>query len=283
MGRVVAFANMKGGVGKTTCVYLFATGVNKLFNINCRVLVVDLDPQANLTLCLVSQTMKMYLEQLNISYYFADRGTLDKYLFNSKVPNVDIIPSFIDLALVESRLHTDPLWPLKLKTGLDSIREHYDIILVDCPPNIGSLTVNGIVAADDVLVPVTPDTLAMRGFSRIRDTVQKIRLLNQDTRLSGIVINMLDRRYNSHITFMEMIKRNADNLPRVIGPITRRAAIARALEGSRYFTRESSESEQEGKNEVARFIRAVLEIARVIDREGEVNASQEENRAANAN
>ncbi|MEM4203259.1 MAG: AAA family ATPase [Candidatus Methanomethylicaceae archaeon] len=261
MGTVIAFANMKGGVGKTALTYVLVASAKKLLRLTDRILTVDLDPQANLTSILLPPTTANYIQDINIAKFFEEKASFQSRIHATKIQDVEIAPSYIDLAIVENEMRTDPLWPLKLKNALDGVKQNYDLIVLDCPPNIGPLTVNGLVAADHVFVPVTPDSMAMVGFTRIKDTIDRIKILNPNIKLSGIIPNMIDRRYASHNAYVEFIRRT-DTLPKMIGPVTRRAAILRLVEFGKQLSEEIADGDPELKNELISFTTSILEIVK---------------------
>lgn len=262
MGKVISFENMKGGVGKTTLVYLFLASFQKFVRNDIKILAVDLDPQANLTSIIIPPKFQQYLDQINNSLFFEGKTEFKSHIYSSKLNGVDLVPSYIDLALVENEMRSDPLWPLRLKGGIDEIKAVYDLIIVDCPPNIGPMTINAIVASDDILVPVTPDTMAMVGYTRIKTSVQKVHKLNQNVKVSALIVNMVDRRYNAHNAFIELLQHNKD-LPRIIGPITRRAAIFRIVELGKTISEELFAVDSNFHIELEELVNAVLDIGQV--------------------
>ncbi len=191
MGRVICIANQKGGVGKTT------TAINLAASIGAqeqRVLLVDLDPQANATSGL-GETR----DESNINVFQSMLGFHPIHLAikHTAFANVDLIPSSGDLIGAEialiSREDRDEL----LRRALHSIRDRYAFVLLDCPPSLGLLTVNALTAAQGVLAPVQAEYYAMEGLSQLLTTVERVReVLNPELEIDGVLLTMYDPRNN---------------------------------------------------------------------------------------
>jgi chromosome partitioning protein len=186
--RVIAIANQKGGVGKTT------TAVNlgaALAEAGFRVLVVDLDPQGN-----ASTGLGINPRDVETSVYdviMTDAPALD-CVEPTSLKNLFVLPATIDLAGAEIELVSAFSRELKLRRALDAVRPEYDIILIDCPPSLGLLTVNGLAAADDVIVPVQSEYYALEGLGQLLKNVAMVRSLNPTLDVRGIVLTMHDSR-----------------------------------------------------------------------------------------
>ena len=186
--RVIAIANQKGGVGKTT------TAVNlgaALAEAGFRVLVVDLDPQGN-----ASTGLGINHRDVESSVYdviMNDAPALD-CVEPTSLKNLFVLPATIDLAGAEIELVSAFSRELKLRRALDAVRPEYDIILIDCPPSLGLLTVNGLAAADDVIVPVQSEYYALEGLGQLLKNVSMVRSLNPTLDVRGIVLTMHDSR-----------------------------------------------------------------------------------------
>jgi chromosome partitioning protein len=187
--RIIAIANQKGGVGKTT------TAVNlgaALAESGLRVLVVDLDPQGN-----ASTGLGINPRDVNASIYdvlMHDTPALDA-VEPTSLKNLFVIPATLDLAGAEIELVPAFSRELKLKRALDTVRSEYDVVLIDCPPSLGLLTVNGLAAADDVIVPIQCEYYALEGLGQLLRNVALVRSsLNASLDVRGIILTMYDAR-----------------------------------------------------------------------------------------
>jgi chromosome partitioning protein len=187
--RIIAIANQKGGVGKTT------TAVNlgaALAELGLRVLVVDLDPQGN-----ASTGLGINPRDVNASIYdvlMQDTPALDA-VEPTSLKNLFVIPATLDLAGAEIELVPAFSRELKLKRALDVVRSEYDVVLIDCPPSLGLLTVNGLAAADDVIVPIQCEYYALEGLGQLLRNVALVRSsLNATLEVRGIILTMYDAR-----------------------------------------------------------------------------------------
>ncbi len=189
MGKIVAFSNQKGGVGKTTtCVnmsaYLAAKGK--------RVLLVDMDPQGNATTGLGIAKSSIKSSVYNV---LIDEEDIKTVILETEVENLDILPSNINLAGAEVELVYMKNREKVLKTALEEIRDKYDFITIDCPPSLGLLTINALAAADSALIPIQSEYFALEGLSQLMNSIKLvIKSLNTSLYIEGVVITMYDSR-----------------------------------------------------------------------------------------
>jgi chromosome partitioning protein len=189
--RIVAVVNQKGGVGKTTTLLNLGSYLSRL---GYRTLLVDLDPQGNLTSGL---GVRRELVRLS-SYDCLIRAVPVRHAtLPTELERLDLLPARVDLAGAEVELVTADRRELRLKDAVRPVRTIYDLIFVDCPPSLGLLTVNALVAADEALIPIQCEYYALEGLSQLPRTIELVqRQLNPSLRIGGVVLTMYDGRTN---------------------------------------------------------------------------------------
>ena len=184
MSKVISISNHKGGVGKTTSAINIGAGLNLLKK---KVLLIDLDPQANLT-----QSLGLKNEPINI--YGALRGEY-KLQPIEILKGLDVIPSTLDLSGAEIELSSEPGREYILKELIEPLRASYDFIIIDSPPSLGLLTINSFTASDEILIPLQAQYLALQGLAKLVEVVDKIKgRLNKGLKVGGVFITQYDSR-----------------------------------------------------------------------------------------
>lgn len=222
MGRIIAIANQKGGVGKTTTSTNLAAC---LAEINKKVLLIDIDPQGNAT-----SGVGVDKTQLENTVYEMIIGEceLEDCLKKDVLDNLDLLPSNVNLAGAEIDLIGVESREYILKTKIDEVKDNYDFVIIDCPPSLNMLTVNAMTTADSVLVPIQCEYYALEGLSQLIHTINLVKeRLNPDLEIEGVVFTMFDARTNLSLQVVENVKANLrQNVYKTIIPRNIRLAEA---------------------------------------------------------
>lgn len=202
MGRTIAIANQKGGVGKTTSsVNLSAC----LAYLGQKVLLIDIDPQGNATSGV--GVNKGDVDQCIYDVLIDDVDMKD-IVMETKVENLHVVPATISLAGAEIELVSTMSREVRLKNALEEVKGMYDYIIIDCPPSLGLLTINSLTASDAIIIPVQCEYYALEGLSQLLSTIRLVQKhLNHDLMIDGVLLTMLDARTNLGIQVIEEVKK----------------------------------------------------------------------------
>ena len=222
MGRIIAIANQKGGVGKTT------TSINlsaSLAELGKKVLTIDMDPQGNTT-----SGLGIDKNQVENTVYelLLEEVSTDECIYTSVTEGLDVIASNINLSGAEVELISIENKEFLLKEKINLLRDNYDYIVIDCPPSLNLLTINAMTTSDTVLVPIQCEYYALEGLSQLIHTIELIKeRLNPDLEIEGVVFTMYDARTNLSLQVVENVKENLQqNIYKTIIPRNIRLAEA---------------------------------------------------------
>lgn len=203
MGKIIAIANQKGGVGKTTTTINLAASLGVLEK---KVLVIDADPQANAT-----SGLGLDVDEVEQGTYqvLEHTKTAGETIIQTSSPNVDLIPSHIDLVAIEIELVDKDDREYMLKQAIMGLGEIYDYILIDCAPSLGLLTLNALTAADSVIIPIQCEYFALEGLGKLLNTIKSVqRIHNPDLDIEGLVLTMYDSRLRLSNQVVEEVKKH---------------------------------------------------------------------------
>ena len=207
MGKIIAIANQKGGVGKTTTSVNLAASLGVLEK---KVLLIDADPQANAT-----SGLGIDVESVEHGTYHLIEHTVSATdaIVETSSPNLDLIPAHIDLVAIEIELVDKDKRESMLKTAIQDLKDKYDYILIDCAPSLGLLTLNALTAADSVIIPIQCEYFALEGLGKLLNTVKSVQKIhNAELDIEGLLLTMYDSRLRLSNQVVDEVKKHFDEM-----------------------------------------------------------------------
>ncbi|MDX1759874.1 MAG: AAA family ATPase [Arenibacter algicola] len=203
MGKIIAIANQKGGVGKTTTSVNLAASLGVLEK---KVLLIDADPQANAT-----SGLGLDVDSIELGTYqlLEHTKTAEETIIKTSSPHVDLIPAHIDLVAIEIELVDKDDREYMMKKAIRHLKEKYDYILIDCAPSLGLLTLNALTAADSVMIPIQCEYFALEGLGKLLNTIKSVQKIhNPELDIEGMVLTMYDSRLRLSNQVVEEVKKH---------------------------------------------------------------------------
>jgi chromosome partitioning protein len=207
MGKIISIANQKGGVGKTTTAVNLAAALGVLEK---KVLLIDADPQANAT-----SGLGIDIETVEIGTYQILEHTkrAEEAIMSTDSPNLELIPSHIDLVAIELELVDVERREYMLKEALLPIKSKFDYILIDCAPSLGLLTLNALTASDSVLIPIQCEYFALEGLGKLLNTIKSVQKIHNDQlSIEGLLLTMYDSRLRLSNQVVEEVKKHFNDM-----------------------------------------------------------------------
>jgi len=207
MGKIIAIANQKGGVGKTTTSVNLAASLGVLEK---KVLLIDADPQANST-----SGLGLDVEGVEIGTYqlLEHTNSAKDAIVKTDTPNLDIIPAHIDLVAIEIELVDKDAREYMLKKALQDIKDDYDFIFIDCAPSLGLLTLNALTASDSVIIPIQCEYFALEGLGKLLNTIKSVQKIhNAELDIEGLLLTMYDSRLRLSNQVVEEVQKHFNNM-----------------------------------------------------------------------
>jgi len=207
MGKIIAIANQKGGVGKTTTTVNLAAALGVLEK---KILLIDADPQAN-----ASSGLGVDIETITAGTYQILEHTISakEAIQTTNSPNVDIIPAHIDLVAIEIELVDKQNREYMLRKSLEEVKDDYDFILIDCAPSLGLITLNALTASDSVIIPIQCEYFALEGLGKLLNTIKSVQKIhNSDLDIEGLLLTMFDSRLRLSNQVVEEVKKHFNEM-----------------------------------------------------------------------